>query len=159
MGRHAREMYGRFEQMIGECGEYRIAPAKSRIAFLGRVRFAGITRLSEKGMTCSFSLPYRLNSNRFAKVEEVVPGWWVHRLRITDVGQLRPSGVPGAAATVARLTAGRQIGEASGWRPCILDKNIGFLESRDSTNRSLLLGWARPVHFSQAAQLLEVSLT
>jgi len=102
-------MYDRFEQMIGECGEYRIAPAKSRIAFLGRVRFAGITRLSEKGMTCSFSLPYRLNSNRFAKVEEVVPGWWVHRLRITDVGQLRPSGVPGLAVAMAGPTTGGKL--------------------------------------------------
>jgi Domain of unknown function (DUF5655) len=62
--------------------------AKTRIAFLARVRFAGITALSESGMTCSFSLPTRVRSRRFVKVEEVVPGWWVHRLRVTDVGQL-----------------------------------------------------------------------
>lgn len=34
------------------------------------------------------SLPRPLTSRRFVKVEEVVPGWWVHRLRITDVTQL-----------------------------------------------------------------------
>jgi len=39
-------------------------------------------------MTCSFALPTRVRSERFAKVEEVVPGWWVHRLRITDPEQL-----------------------------------------------------------------------
>ena len=76
------------QERIAACGEYHIAPAKTRIAFLGRVRFANITSLSEKGMTCTFSLPSPLDSLRFAKVEEVVPGWWVHRLRITDVGQL-----------------------------------------------------------------------
>jgi hypothetical protein len=88
MGPRAREYYDRFEQMIAVCGAYDVAPAKTRIAFLGRVRFAGITSLSENGMTCKFALPHPLNSPRFAKVEQVVPGWWVHRLRITDVSQL-----------------------------------------------------------------------
>jgi len=70
----------------------------------------------------------------------------------------RPSGVPGAAVAVACRTAGRQIGGSSGRRPPIPDKNIGFEKYRelivsgrlcenDSANRSLLLGWARPVHF------------
>ena len=81
-------LYDRFEQMIAVCGEYYVAPAKTRIAFMGRVRFAGITSLSENGMTCAFALPYRVDSPRFVKVGEVVPGWWVHRLRITDLNQL-----------------------------------------------------------------------
>jgi hypothetical protein len=88
MGPHARQLYTCFEEMIAACGEYHIAPAKTRIAFLGRVRFAGITSLSEHGMTCGFSLPHAVKSPRFVKVEEVVPGWWVHRLRVTDVAQL-----------------------------------------------------------------------
>jgi hypothetical protein len=88
MGPHATELYRRFDRMIAACGEYHHAPAKTRIAFLGRVRFASITRLAEDGMTCSFALPHRVRSARFAKVEEVVPGWWVHWLRITEVKQL-----------------------------------------------------------------------
>jgi hypothetical protein len=88
MGPRARRFYDRFEAMIGACGEYHIAPAKTRIAFLGRVRFAGITRLSEEGMTCSFALPAPLDSPRFAKVEEVVPGWWVHRLHVVEPREL-----------------------------------------------------------------------
>lgn len=88
MGPRAAELYRGFEQMIAACGEYHVGPAKTRIAFLGRVRFAGITALSEAGMTCSFALPRPLASKRFVKVEEVVPGWFVHRLRITDVRQL-----------------------------------------------------------------------
>ena len=88
MGPRARALYDRFEAMIAHCGEYHVGPAKTRIAFLGRVRFAGITSLSERGMTCSFALPEPVESPRFAKVEEVVPGWWVHRLRITDPDQL-----------------------------------------------------------------------
>jgi hypothetical protein len=88
MGPRARALYDRFEAMIAACGEYHVAPAKTRIAFLGRVRFAGITALSERGMRCAFALPAPLASPRFAKVEEVAPGWWVHRLRITDEAQL-----------------------------------------------------------------------
>lgn len=68
--------------------EYHVAPAKTRIAFMGCVRFAGITSLPEKGMTITFALPFPRRSSRFANVSEVVPGWWAHRLRITDPGQL-----------------------------------------------------------------------
>jgi hypothetical protein len=88
MGPRARALYDRFEALIAACGEYHVAPAKTRIAFLGRVRFAGITSLSEEGMTCAFALPKPLKSSRIIKVEEVVPGWWIHRLRITEVSQL-----------------------------------------------------------------------
>lgn len=88
MGPRARKLYDRFERMIAACGEYHVAPAKTRIAFLGLVRFAGITSLSEHGMTCAFSLPRPRTSKRFVKVEEVVPDWWVHRLRITDPAEL-----------------------------------------------------------------------
>lgn len=88
MGPNAAALYTRFEAMIAKCGEYSVAPAKTRIAFLGRVRFAGITSLSENGMTCNFSMPRPLKSARFVKVEEVVPGWWVHRLRISSPNEL-----------------------------------------------------------------------
>jgi len=46
-----------------------------------------ITSLSEKGMTCMFALPHPLEAPRFVKVEEIVPDWWIHRLRITDTNQ------------------------------------------------------------------------
>jgi hypothetical protein len=88
MGPRARKLYDRFESMIAACGEYHVAPAKTRIAFMGRVRFAGIHSLSERGMSCSFALPYALESERFVKVDEVVPGWFAHRMRITEPEQL-----------------------------------------------------------------------
>lgn len=88
MGPRGRRLYQRFEQMIARCGEYHVSPAKTRITFLGRVRFAGITSLSEDGMTCGFAMPYPLRSSRFVRVKEVVPGWWSHRLRVTDANEL-----------------------------------------------------------------------
>jgi hypothetical protein len=74
MGPRARTLFARFERLVANCGEYHLSPALTRIAFLGRVRFAGITRLSEDGMTCNFAMPYPLKSRRFARVDEIVPG-------------------------------------------------------------------------------------
>jgi hypothetical protein len=88
MGPRARAFFDRFEQIVAACGEYHVAPAKTRIAFLARVRFANITSLSEERMVCTFSLPTPVKSRRIAKIEEVIPVWCVHTLRITDVREL-----------------------------------------------------------------------
>lgn len=88
LGPRGRALFRHFEQLIAACGEYHVAPAKTRIAFLGHARFAGITKLSDRAMTCSFVLPYRLRSPRFVDVREVVPGWIVHSLRVTDPAEL-----------------------------------------------------------------------
>jgi predicted RNA-binding Zn-ribbon protein involved in translation (DUF1610 family) len=82
MGPKARRLYDRFETLVARCGEYYVSPAKTRITFMGRIRFAGITRIDEDGMTCNFALA------RPVDVTEVVPGWWVHRLKITDPAEL-----------------------------------------------------------------------
>jgi hypothetical protein len=88
MGPRAKLLYRRFEELISQCGPFHVSPAKTRISFLGRVRFAGITRLSEDGMRCSFAMPYPLSARRFVKVAEVVPGWWVHELRVAEPKEL-----------------------------------------------------------------------
>jgi hypothetical protein len=88
MGPRASRLYRRFEQLVARCGTYHVSPAKTRITFLGRVRFAGITRLSEEGMSCGFAMPHALRSRRFVKVSEVVPGWWSHELRVSDPREL-----------------------------------------------------------------------
>ena len=88
MGPRAAEFYERFERMIANCGEFSHAPAKTRISFLARVRFANITALSEKGMSCNFALPKPLTSRRLTKVDEIIPGWCIHYLRVTDPAEL-----------------------------------------------------------------------
>lgn len=88
MGPHAQRLYQRLRWLIGRCGRFEVSPAKTRITFLGRVRFAGITRLSEEGMRFNFALPHALRSPRFRKVVEVVPGWWSHELEVAGVREL-----------------------------------------------------------------------
>src|ERR1700752_4549849 len=71
-GKRERELYRRLERMIAACGPYLVSPAKTRIAFQARVRFAGVTSIGRRGMVIAFSLPEPLASPRFLKVEEVV---------------------------------------------------------------------------------------
>jgi hypothetical protein len=74
--------------MIAACGPYHVSPARTRVAFMGLVRFAGVTSVGARGMSCAFALPAPLASPRFAKVEEVAPRWWVHRLRVRELDEL-----------------------------------------------------------------------
>ena len=83
-GDRARELFDRFESLIGACGPYEVSPAKTRIAFMGRVRFAGVTSVSERGMTIAFALPEPLHQPRIRKIENPSPGWYVHTMRITS---------------------------------------------------------------------------
>ena len=88
LGPSGMALYRRFEALIRACGEFHVAPAKTRIAFLGQVRFAAITRLSDEEMVCTVALPHGLDSPRFARVEEVVSGWFVHPLVVTIPDEL-----------------------------------------------------------------------
>ena len=69
-----KALYRRLEALIRACGEFHVAPAKTRIAFLGQVRFPAVTKLSDEELVCMFSLPHALDSARLVRVEEVVPG-------------------------------------------------------------------------------------
>lgn len=88
VGPSGKALYHRLEALVRVCGEVDVAPARTRIAFLGKVRFATVARLSDEEMVCTFALPHALDSPRFAHVEEVVPGWFVHTLVITAPNQL-----------------------------------------------------------------------
>jgi hypothetical protein len=87
-GARARELFERFESLIAACGPYEVAPAKTRVAFMGRVRFAGVSAISDRGMTIAFALPRPMNHRRIRKVEEIVPGWYGHWMRISSPDEL-----------------------------------------------------------------------
>jgi len=87
-GNLARELFERFERLIAECGAYEVAPAKTRVAFMARVRFAGVTAISDHGMTISFALPRPMRHHRIRKVENIAPGWYGHWMRITSPDEI-----------------------------------------------------------------------
>ena len=87
-GPYVRDLFEKFESMIAACGPYEVSPAKTRVGFMGRVRFAGVSRISRKGMTIGFALPYPLTSGRIQRMENPIPSWHAHYMRITSPEQL-----------------------------------------------------------------------
>jgi hypothetical protein len=87
-GARARELFEGFERLIAACGPYEVAPAKTRVAFMARVRFAGVQALSDRGMTVAFGLPRTLPHPRIRKIEDYGGGWYGHWMRITEPKEL-----------------------------------------------------------------------
>ncbi len=84
----ARALFDRFVELVAACGPFTFAPAKTRVAFMVRVRFAGVTAVSEGGMTCHFGLRRRLEHPRIRRVEQPVPRWFVHTFRVATSEEL-----------------------------------------------------------------------
>jgi hypothetical protein len=68
-GNRARELFDGFERLIAACGPYEVAPATTRVAFMGRVSFAGVNAISDRGMTIAFGLPRPMRHPRVRKIE------------------------------------------------------------------------------------------
>lgn len=78
-----RELFGRFATLIARCGPYEVAPAKTRVAFMGKVRFASVNRVGADYIDVHFVLPRTLESPRLRKVEQLGK-LYVHHLRLGD---------------------------------------------------------------------------
>jgi hypothetical protein len=87
-GQKARELYTGLVALLRKCGPIEIAPAKTRIAFMVRVRFAGVSNLSDSGMTVGFALRRPLENPRISKVVQFNPRWYGHYLRVKSVNEL-----------------------------------------------------------------------
>jgi hypothetical protein len=87
-GPRARELFDGFAALIRKCGPVTTAPAKTRIAFMVRVRFAGVSNISERGMTIGFALRRPLKHPRIQKVTMYNPRWYGHYVRIKSLEEL-----------------------------------------------------------------------
>jgi uncharacterized protein DUF5655 len=87
-GERARALFERFEGLIAACGPYEVAPAKTRVAFMARVRFAGVSAISDRGMTIAFGLPRPVRHPRIRKIEDYGGGWYGHWMRIRSPEEL-----------------------------------------------------------------------
>ncbi len=81
-------MYQALERELRRIGPVLVSPSKTSIAFMVRVRFAGIVSLSERGMTLSFGLRRPVEHPCIRRVEHPVPSWFVHYVRIQDPAEL-----------------------------------------------------------------------
>src|SRR5262245_42092856 len=87
-GPKALALYQRMVELIGLCGPFEVHATKSRIAFMDRVRFAGISNLSDRGMTVGFWLKRGIESSRFSRVEKLTPPDHIYYFRVSSVEEL-----------------------------------------------------------------------
>jgi hypothetical protein len=87
-GNRARELFEGFEKLLRKCGPVTVAPAKTRIAFMVRVRFAGVSRVSDEGMTIGFALRRPLEHARIFKIVKYNPRWYGHYVRLKSIEEL-----------------------------------------------------------------------
>jgi hypothetical protein len=82
-----RVTYRSFEEMVRDIGPITIAPVKTRIAFIGRMRLGGC-RLQQRAVAAAFILRRRIDSPRFDRVEQYGPrafGYYLKLRRPQDV--------------------------------------------------------------------------
>lgn len=85
-GAKGRALYTRFVTLIARCGPYHVAPAKTRVAFLARVRFASVNRVRDEAIDVHFVLPRRIASPRFRRIERLGK-LYVHHLRLSRAAE------------------------------------------------------------------------
>lgn len=78
-----RDLFGRFAAMIARCGPYEVAPAKTRVAFMGKVRFASVNRVGHDYIDVHFVLPRPIDSPRLRRLEHLGK-LYVHHLRLRE---------------------------------------------------------------------------
>ena len=80
-------LFRTFEAMVAKCGPYLVAPAKTRIAFMARTRFASVNSLGPTGMRFHIGLPRIAKTKRAVRIEELGP-WKIHHFKVSASEEL-----------------------------------------------------------------------
>jgi len=79
-----KKLYRAFLKLVQKCGPVKVNINKSRISFQGRVRFAGVPRVTKDGLIGGFWLKHRIESPRFIRIEHLPPNNYLYQFRITS---------------------------------------------------------------------------
>ncbi|MEZ5176256.1 MAG: DUF5655 domain-containing protein [Acidimicrobiia bacterium] len=84
----ARALWDSLVELVGTCGDFEFAPAKTRVAFMVRVRFMAVTSVSDRGLTFHLWLRRPVDSPRFFRIDHPSPKAFIHWARVTSPDQL-----------------------------------------------------------------------
>ena len=87
-GARARELFEGSERLIAACGRYEVAPAATRVAFMGRVRFAGVHAAQRQRHDGRVPAAARPSSPEDPQDRGSGGGWYGHSMRITEAKEL-----------------------------------------------------------------------
>lgn len=83
---NVRAAFERWAELAGRCGPIVVIPQKTRIVFMGQVRFAG-AQVRRDRLLATFALTRRVDDSRF-RHESYGPRWIAHRFEVRDVSEL-----------------------------------------------------------------------
>lgn len=86
-GPGVRAGFDRLVELYERCGPIVVIAQKTRIVFMVRVRFGGCQVRRDRILT-NVVLTRRVEHPRWTKIEELAPGWIVHRYEVRDPGDL-----------------------------------------------------------------------
>ena len=75
------------EAALRECGDFRIHPQKTRVAFVARMTFAGV-RLAHRWADLSFVLPAAIDDHRVRSLDLYGPTSFGHGVRLIDPSEV-----------------------------------------------------------------------
>jgi hypothetical protein len=81
-------LYERFSALVHECGQVKLAPAKTRIGFQVRMIFAAVNNLNDSGLEAHVVLTRRLSNRRFKRIETMSTKCYVHHFKVETPGDL-----------------------------------------------------------------------
>ncbi|MGH8928801.1 MAG: DUF5655 domain-containing protein [Acidimicrobiia bacterium] len=87
-GQRALALWNRLVETVQRCGPFDYAPAKTRVAFMVRVRFLAVTALSDRGMTFHLWLRQPVESPRFFRVDRLTPKASIHWVRVGEPSEI-----------------------------------------------------------------------
>ncbi len=82
-----RRLYDAFLKMVRENGPVREHPVKTRIAFIARMSFCGVTVMKDK-LRAGLILTRRVESPRFFQITKYTPRCFGHSFYIRSMGDL-----------------------------------------------------------------------
>ena len=83
----AEQFYRAVVDVLSTCGEFRIHAQKTRIAFISRMSFAGLT-FARNWANLTFILPNPVDHPRIRKLTLYGPTSWGHSLRLTGTEEI-----------------------------------------------------------------------
>lgn len=83
-----RPLYDAFLRLVERFGPVTVNVTKTRIAFQGRVRFAGVVAIRKDGIVCGFWLKRRIDNPRFTRVEHLPPSDYIYQFKVRRIEDL-----------------------------------------------------------------------